>query len=104
MKEPGKINKIELVKVTLPPEPSAERRKRWHSLYEAICGHISIDKPFRTCQRRKLAVVINTLDDGRVVVSIDGAVGAARALLPAFFRAAKAHDKATRPKKERKKR
>jgi len=94
---------IKLVKVELPEEPQAERRKRWSSLHDAIFHYTNIDRPFRLCQQRKLELVINTLKDGRVVVSIAGSIGAARSLQSAFRRAAKAYDKATKPKKSRRK-
>lgn len=94
---------ITLKKVELPLEEKATRVKRWTSLGESIHNYDHVDRPFRICQRRGLEVVINTLEDGRAVVSIDGNVGAAKSLLSAFKRAASAWDKATKPKAARRK-
>ena len=104
MKKPGPDNKIELVKVTLPPEEQRTRPKRWRSLLEAVGDHVHIEGPFKTCQRRGLEVVINTVEDGRVVVAIDGHVGVGKGLITALRRAASAWDKATKPKGGQRKR
>lgn len=92
---------ITLKKVELPPEEQAPRPKRWHSLVEAVGDHVHIEGPFKTCQRRGLEVVINTVEDGRVVVAIDGSIGVGKGLITAFRRAASAWDKATKPKAAR---
>ncbi len=91
---------ITLKIIELPPEEQVAKPKRWRSLREVVGERINIESPFQTCQSRGLEVVINTVDDGRVVVAIDGHVGVAKGLMAAFKRAAAAWDKATKPRKK----
>ena len=57
------------------------------------------------CQSRKLPIVINTVDDGRIVAAIEDSVGVAKSLHAALERAARVWDKDNKqkPKKPKKK-
>lgn len=92
--------KIKLKRVEIPPEEVKDRPKRWNPLTASIQG-CSEGKAFETCQRRGLEVVVNTVEDGRVVASIGGHVGVAKSLRAALLRSARVWDKANKPRKRR---
>lgn len=74
-----KLKKIELQ----PDEQKAKRPARFSPLSESFAGS-SADYMVDACKRRKLEVIINSLEDGRVVAAIAGCVGVARSLTVAM--------------------
>jgi hypothetical protein len=94
---------VTLKKVELEPEEQKKRKSRFSSLSEAFYG-ASADRMFDTCKRRKLEVIVNTVEDGRVVASIEGCIGIARSLITALRKAASAWDRENKPRVRRKKR